>query len=120
MSNASATIASTEKRVLVGLGVTGQSVARWWQRQGIGFTAIDTRAELADDPAVFAHVNPQTTAFGDIDSAMLDGCTDMIVSPGSAGSPIGDSSARPGFSYSWRYRFIHGGGKGACDRHHRV
>lgn len=84
MSNASATIASTEKRVLVGLGVTGQSVARWWQRQGIGFTAIDTRAELADDPAVFAHVNPQTTAFGDIDSAMLDGCTDMIVSPGVA------------------------------------
>ena len=80
MSNASATLASTEKRVLVGLGVTGQSVARWWQRQGIGFTAIDTRAELADDPAVFAHVDPQTTAFGDIDSAMLDGCTDMIVS----------------------------------------
>lgn len=84
MSNVSATIASTEKRVLIGLGVTGQSVARWWQQQGIGFTAIDTRAELADDPAVLAHVDPKTAAFGDIDSAMIDGCTDMIVSPGVA------------------------------------
>ena len=66
MSNVSATIASTEKRVPIGLGVTGQSGARWWQQQGIGLTAIDTRAELADDPSVLSNVDPKTAAHHNI------------------------------------------------------
>jgi UDP-N-acetylmuramoylalanine-D-glutamate ligase len=28
-------IASEERRAIMGLGVTGQSVARWWRRQGV-------------------------------------------------------------------------------------
>ena len=49
MSNVSSNIASTEKRIIFGLGVTGQSVARWWRQQGISFTAIDTRSDMAAD-----------------------------------------------------------------------
>ena len=84
MSSVSATIASTEKRIIFGLGVTGQSVARWWRQQGISFTAIDTRAEMASDPGVLAQVDLQTAVFGDVDASVIDGCTDMIVSPGVA------------------------------------
>ena len=31
----SATIASSERRPIFGLGATGQSVARWWRQQGL-------------------------------------------------------------------------------------
>ena len=84
MSSVSATIASTEKRIVFGLGVTGQSVARWWQQRGISFTAIDTRADIASHPGAYEHVDLQTAVFGDVDAAIIDGCTDMIVSPGVA------------------------------------
>ena len=47
MLTPSNTIVSSERRLLMGLGVTGQSVARWWRRQGVKFTAIETREELA-------------------------------------------------------------------------
>ena len=80
----SATIASSERRVIFGLGVTGQSVARWWRQQGIAFAAVDTRAERADDPSVVADIDPNNAAFGDVDAAFVDDCTEMIVSPGVA------------------------------------
>ena len=84
MSNLSSNIASTEKRIIFGLGVTGQSVARWWRQQGISFTAIDTRSDMAADLGVLEHVDLQTAVFGDVDANIIDGCTDMIVSPGVA------------------------------------
>ena len=80
----SATIASSERRVIFGLGVTGQSVARWWHQQGVAFAAVDTRAESADDPSVVADIDPNNSAFGDVDAAFVDDCTEMIVSPGVA------------------------------------
>ena len=80
----SATIASSERRVIFGLGATGQSVARWWRQQGVAFAAVDTRAEHADDPSVVADIDPNNSAFGDVDAAFVDDCTEMIVSPGVA------------------------------------
>jgi UDP-N-acetylmuramoylalanine--D-glutamate ligase len=80
----SATIASSERRVIFGLGVTGQSVARWWRQQGVAFAAVDTREERADDPSVVADIDPNNSAFGDVDAAFVDDCTEMIVSPGVA------------------------------------
>ncbi len=80
----SATIASSERRLIFGLGVTGQSVARWWRQQGVAFAAVDTRAESADDPSVVADIDPNNSAFGDVDAAFVDDCTEMIVSPGVA------------------------------------
>ena len=80
----SATIASSERRLIFGLGVTGQSVARWWRQQGVAFAAVDTRAECADDPAVLTDIDPNNAAFGDVDATFVDDCTEMIVSPGVA------------------------------------
>ena len=80
----SATIASSERRLILGLGVTGQSVARWWRQQGVAFAAVDTRAERADDPAAVTDIDPNNAAFGDVDAAFVDDCTEMIVSPGVA------------------------------------
>lgn len=78
------TIASSERRLLVGLGVTGQSVARWWRQQGVVFGAIDTRAEMADDPSVFADIDRSKVTFGEVEAAFADDYTEMIVSPGVA------------------------------------
>ena len=80
----SATIASSERRLILGLGVTGQSVARWWRQQGVAFAAVDTRAERADDPAALTDIDPNNAAFGDVDATFVDDCTEMIVSPGVA------------------------------------
>ena len=80
----SATIASSERRVIFGLGATGQSVARWWRQQGVAFAAVDTRAERADDPVAVADIDQDRAAFGDVDAAFIDNCTEMIVSPGVA------------------------------------
>ena len=80
----SATIASSERRVIFGLGATGQSVARWWRQQGVAFAAVDTRAERADDPVAVADIDQDRAAFGDVDAAFVDNCTEMIVSPGVA------------------------------------
>jgi len=80
----SATIASSERRLIFGLGATGQSVARWWRQQGVAFAAVDTRAELADNPAAVADIDVGSAVFGDVDAAFADDCTEMIVSPGVA------------------------------------
>lgn len=78
------TIASSERRIIFGLGVTGQSVARWWHQQGVPFYAIDSRAELQEDTNAIAHVDRNQATFGDIDLTVADHCTEMIVSPGVA------------------------------------
>jgi UDP-N-acetylmuramoylalanine--D-glutamate ligase len=75
-------IASSEKRLIVGLGMTGRSVARWWRQQGIAFTAFDTRQEMASDPAICAEMDPQSVTFGEVDPDFADDVTEMIVSPG--------------------------------------
>ena len=78
------TIATSERRIIFGLGVTGQSVARWWHQQGVPFYAIDSRAELQEDTTAIAHVDQSRATFGDIDLTVADDCTEMIVSPGVA------------------------------------
>ena len=80
----SATIASSERRLIFGLGATGQSVARWWRQQGVAFAAVDTRAERANDAAAVADIDPNNAAFGNVDAAFVNNCTEMIVSPGVA------------------------------------
>ncbi len=84
MSMTASTIASSERRLLVGLGVTGQSVARWWRQQGVVFGAIDTRAEMADDASAFADIDRSKVTLGEVGAAFGDDYTEMIVSPGVA------------------------------------
>jgi UDP-N-acetylmuramoylalanine--D-glutamate ligase len=75
-------IASTETRVVVGLGVTGLSCARYLTRCGLPFTMFDTRVEppgLAEFRAGF----PDAPLFlGDIPAAVLENASELVVSPG--------------------------------------
>ena len=86
----SATIARSERRLIFGLGATGQSVARWWRQQGVAFAALDTRAERADDEAAVADIDRDKAAFGDIDAAFVDHCTEMIAPLSSLGVDPGN------------------------------
>jgi len=76
-------IASNERRAVLGLGITGCSVARWWRRQGHPFIALDTRPEMADSLLARQAAGPETPVYvGDIDFDLLDGLTELVVSPG--------------------------------------
>ena len=76
-------IASNEQRAVLGLGVTGCSVARWWRAQGVPFTALDTRPEMAASATVQEAVGGETPAyFGDIDPTLMAGISELVVSPG--------------------------------------
>jgi UDP-N-acetylmuramoylalanine--D-glutamate ligase len=72
------------RALIVGLGVSGLSAARYLQAAGCAITVIDSRAEppqraalLALDPAIALHTGP-------FDRALLDGIDALIVSPGVA------------------------------------
>lgn len=78
-------IASNERRAVLGLGITGCSVARWWRRQGYPFIALDTRPEMADSLIARQAAGPDTPLyFGDIDLTVVEGLTELVVSPGIA------------------------------------
>ncbi len=78
-------IASNERRGVLGLGVTGCSVARWWRSQGCPFIALDTRPEMADSLTARQAAGPDTPLyFGDLDPALVEGLTELVVSPGIA------------------------------------
>ncbi len=78
-------IATTERRMVLGMGATGCSVARWWQARGVPFIAADTRAQLASSFELRRDLGPEAEVyFGDIDTAVLDGVSELVVSPGIA------------------------------------
>lgn len=71
------------KRMVVGLGMTGLSAARWLKRQGAEFDLCDTRDKLplADIRAEF----PQAAIFtGALDGELLSRYNELVVSPGIA------------------------------------
>ncbi|GLS25579.1 UDP-N-acetylmuramoyl-L-alanine--D-glutamate ligase [Marinibactrum halimedae] len=84
----SVVIASTTKRVIVGLGVTGLSVARFLKREGKPFSVLDTRTEppeLAAFQNEFPTVEVLTGPLSQTSSmAALLSADELIVSPGIA------------------------------------
>ena len=73
------------KRMVVGLGMTGLSAARWCQRQGYAFDLCDTRSELKNADAVRSEFNGSELFYGDDFSAdLLKKYDQLIVSPGVA------------------------------------
>ncbi|WP_330924593.1 UDP-N-acetylmuramoyl-L-alanine--D-glutamate ligase [Candidatus Sororendozoicomonas aggregata] len=79
-----ALIGSSCKRVIVGLGNTGLSCARYLSAQGLPFSVVDSRlsppglAALRDElPDVMVHT-------GSLDEQLLAGADELIVSPGIA------------------------------------
>lgn len=82
-----------DKRVIIGLGTTGLSVARFLARQGLAFAVVDSRmnppglTELKSEfPGVEVHL-------GDFNSVLMDEAGQLIVSPGVAVSTPEISSA---------------------------
>jgi UDP-N-acetylmuramoylalanine--D-glutamate ligase len=75
-------IASSDTRVVVGLGATGLSCARYLRRIGLTFSVIDTRDEppgLADFQREFLDV---PVFCGDIPAGLIESSSEVIVSPG--------------------------------------
>lgn len=77
-------IASSAQRVVVGLGATGLSVARYLAHRGERFAVVDTRAE----PPGLAQLRrelPGISVFaGEIPQSLLNAASELIVSPGLA------------------------------------
>ncbi|MBT4518468.1 MAG: UDP-N-acetylmuramoyl-L-alanine--D-glutamate ligase [Halieaceae bacterium] len=70
--------------MIVGLGITGLSCARYFQRRGRPFCIVDTRAQ----PPGLAELKremPQVPVYlGEVPDAVLEGEVELIVSPGIA------------------------------------
>ncbi len=77
---------SEEKRVVVGLGVTGTSCMRFFERRGIPFSVLDTRMNppgLASVKKEFPHIGLQF-GLGPKQQKILNEATEIYLSPGVA------------------------------------
>ncbi len=75
-------IASTEHRVVIGLGVTGLSCARYLQRQGLPFSIWDTRTEPPGLETVRKELPDVPLYLGEAPSEILNSASELVVSPG--------------------------------------
>jgi len=81
---ASELIASNRYRAVVGLGASGLSVARFLHRRGEPFVVLDTRSEPPGLDALRAEM-PEVSVFtGELPQGVLDGASELVVSPGLA------------------------------------
>jgi UDP-N-acetylmuramoylalanine--D-glutamate ligase len=75
-------IASSDTRVVVGLGATGLSCARYFSRMGLPFSVVDTR----DEPPgleIFQREFPAVPLFyGNIPADVIESASEVVVSPG--------------------------------------
>jgi UDP-N-acetylmuramoylalanine--D-glutamate ligase len=79
-----ALITSDKRRVIVGLGQTGLSCARYFANRGVPFTLVDSRANppgLVQFQKEFADMSLH---LGGFDGALLNSADELIVSPGVA------------------------------------
>lgn len=72
----------TGRTIVVGLGRTGLSCARYLQSRGVSFAVTDSRAAPPESSALRQLAPDADTFFGGFDDTLLDGATQIIVSPG--------------------------------------
>jgi UDP-N-acetylmuramoylalanine--D-glutamate ligase len=77
-------ISSTKRKVVVGLGATGLSVARYLHRRGEAFCIVDTREDPPGLAALRAEMPDVPAWFGELPQDVLDTAGELIVSPGIA------------------------------------
>lgn len=78
-------IATSERRMVLGLGASGRSVVRYWQSQGVPFSVADTRPALANDLNLRADVQSASEQwFGEVPVEALARVSELVVSPGIA------------------------------------
>lgn len=78
----SSLISSTRRKVVVGLGVTGVSVARYLARRGEEFTVVDTRQNPPGLDALRSELPNVPVMLGAGAQDVLDTADELIVSPG--------------------------------------
>jgi UDP-N-acetylmuramoylalanine--D-glutamate ligase len=71
-----------KQHVIVGLGKTGLSCARYLQRQKIPFKAVDTRAEPPGIEEFRAEFPDTTVELGELNAATLTNADALVMSPG--------------------------------------
>ena len=77
-------IASSVNRVVVGLGVTGWSCARYFRRRGVAFSVVDTRPD-APGLEAFRKEMPDVPVYaGEYPPELVTGADELVVSPGVA------------------------------------
>lgn len=77
-------ISSTQRTVVVGLGVTGLSVARYLHRSGEAFSVIDSRNNPPGLAELRAEMPDVPVLLGDWHQSVLDTAGRLVVSPGIA------------------------------------
>ena len=75
-------IASSEHPVIVGLGATGLSCARYFARQGTPFSVVDTRAQPPGLESLRALAPEAEVILGEIPADRLLHAGRLVVSPG--------------------------------------
>jgi UDP-N-acetylmuramoylalanine--D-glutamate ligase len=70
------------RSVVVGLGRTGLSCARYLQSRGVSFAVTDSRSAPPESAALGQLAPDMETRFGVFDEALLEGASQVVVSPG--------------------------------------
>ncbi len=85
MTQATANLAPLEpgaRALVLGLGRTGLSAARYLQRKGVGIRVADTRAEPPGAAALREQLPTAELRTGAFTSELLDGVSHVVISPG--------------------------------------
>ena len=75
-------IASSANSVILGLGVTGLSCARYLDRCGHAFTVVDTRSQPPGLEELMRELPHVPVFLGDVPAAIVENAGELIVSPG--------------------------------------
>lgn len=70
------------RTIIVGLGRTGMSCARYLQSRGIEFAVTDSRAAPPESQTLRELAPSTEMRFGGFDTALLEGATQIVASPG--------------------------------------
>jgi UDP-N-acetylmuramoylalanine--D-glutamate ligase len=70
------------RSIVVGLGRTGMSCARYLQSRGLSFAVTDSRAAPPEAAALEKLAPAAEVRFGGFDEALLDGASQIVASPG--------------------------------------
>lgn len=70
------------RSIIVGLGRTGLSCARYLQSRGVSFAVTDSRAAPPETAALEQLASDIEVRFGGFDESLLDGASQLVASPG--------------------------------------
>lgn len=73
-----------KERLIIGLGITGLSVARWCVREKLAFDLLDTRSQLAHADEIAQEFPEAQLYLGEMTAELLCQYQELIVSPGVA------------------------------------